>query len=575
MDTVVAVVGSGPAVEAVLAALGDIDVGVDQQETPAIDAVEFAIVAGQSGESIFETASEQALDGSTPWLSVELGGIGGEPVCPASVAGFAPERECYNCLQGRVEANTDPETESVEGPDPPTERVAGAIAGEAAATLLTESDPDPSAALLGHVIELPRQQRRFLPLPGCSCGSDRATTVETDYVAQTTEEALGRAELGLDDRVGVVQQVGETESFPAPYYLAELTDTSGFSAVTAPRQAAGVAPDWDSAFMKALGESYERYAAGVYTDTDTTTGSAASLPDAVSPAAFVAPADTAVDDDTEIQWVQATHLVTEERALVPAELVCHPPTEWQVRPPLTTGLGLGSSGVEALLTGLYEVIERDAAMLSWYSTYEPLGLTVDEDIFGTLYERATAEGLTVTPLLLTQDVDVPVVAVAVHRDEWPSFAVGSAADLDPEQAALGALEEALQNWMELRGMGPEAADNASGAIGRYADKPEHAIELLDYSQTIPAAAVGPEEGYEGETELDHLLDRVTEVGMTPYAARTTTRDIESIGFEGVRVLVPEAQPLFLGDAYFGERARRIPESLGFEPALDRQHHPFP
>jgi len=104
---------------------------------------------------------------------------------------------------------------------------------------------------------------------------------------------------------------------------------------------------------------------------------------------------------------------------------------------------------------------------------------------------------------------------------------------------------------------------------------ERAIELLDYSQTIPAAAVGPEEGYEGETELDHLLDRVTEVGMTPYAARTTTRDIESIGFEGVRVLVPEAQPLFLSDAYFGERARRIPESLGFEPALDRQHHPFP
>jgi ribosomal protein S12 methylthiotransferase accessory factor len=575
MDTVVAVVGSGPGVEAILAALGDTDVHVEHQETPAIESADLAVVAGQSGDPMFETANEQALDSGTPWLAVEIGGIGGQHVCPASVAGFAPERECYHCLQGRVDANTTPETDTVANPAPPKQRLAGAIAGEAATALLTEDVQGQSDTLLGHVIELPDQRRRFLPLPGCSCGSDREQGVEFDYVGQTTEEALRRAELGLDDRVGVGQQVGEAESFPAPYYLAELTDTSRFSAVTAPRQAAGVATDWNPAFMKALGESYERYAAGIYTDAGTTTGSAASLADAVSPGEFVAPDDRTVDDETDLEWVEASHLVTDERVLVPAELVFHPPADRRIRPPLTTGLGLGSSGVEALLTGLYEVVERDAAMLSWYSTYEPLGLTVDDDIFGTLSERAAAEGLTITPLLLTQDVDVPVVAVAVHREEWPSFAIGSAADLDPEQAALGALEEAIQNWMELRGMGPEEAENASGAIGHYANATEEAVELLDYGQTIPAEAVGPDQRYEGEAELDALLERVTGVGLTPYAARTTTRDLEAIGFEGVRVLFPEAQPLFLGDAYFGERARRVPGELGFEPALDRPHHPFP
>ena len=581
MGTVVEVVGSGPATEVILATLEDIDVSVDQQETPGIGSADFAIVVGDAGDQIFGTANEQALDGGTEWLAVELGGIGGYELTPAAITGFDPERECYHCLQGRVDANTTPTAEAVDAPEPATQRVAGAVAGEAAVEYLTEDQrddeerPDPGPSVLGHTIELPHEKRRFFPLPGCSCGDGRDTSVDRRHVAVNTEQALGRAELALDDRVGIVQQVGEAESFPAPYYLAQLTDTSGFSEVTAPRQAAGVAAGWDEAFMKALGESYERYAAGVYADSDLTTGTAADLDGAVAPDAFVAPESTDADAGTELDWIEAENLATDEAAMVPAELVFHPPTDSNVRAPLTTGLGLGSSGCEALLSGLYEVIERDAAMLSWYSTYEPLGLTVDDDVFGTLYARAESEGLTVTPLLLTQDVDVPVVAVAVHREEWPSFAVGSCAHLDPEQAALGALEEALQNWMELRSMGPEQADEASGAIGEYAEMPEQAVELLDYSQTIPAEAVGPDRMYGGEDALSYLIEKVDEAGLTPYATRTTTRDLDELGFEGVRVLAPEAQPLFLGEAFFGERAERVPEELGFEPRLDRPHHPFP
>jgi ribosomal protein S12 methylthiotransferase accessory factor len=578
MGTVVEVVGSGPATETILATLEDLDVGVDHEETPGIGSADFAIVVDETGAETFGTANEQAIDGGTPWLAVELGGVGGYPVTPAAVTGLDPDRECYHCLQGRVDANTTPATEPVDDPGPATRRVAGAVAGEAAAEFLTDPDddePDPGPSVLGHVVELPYQKRRFFPLPGCSCGTGRDTTIDRSHIAVNTEQALDRAELALDDLVGIVQQVGEAESFPAPYYLAQLTDTSGFSEVTAPRQAAGVAADWDEAFMKALGESYERYAAGVYAESDTTTGTAASIEGAVDPAAFVAPENTEADAETELEWIGAENLATDESAMVPAELVFHPPTESRIRPPLTTGLGLGSSGCEALLAGLYEVIERDAAMLSWYSSYEPLGLTIEDDVFGTLYERAASEGLTVTPLLLTQNVDVPVVAVAVHREEWPSFAIGSAAHLDPERAALGALEEALQNWMELRGMGPEEADEASGAIGEYAEKPEQAVDLLEYSQTIPAEAVGPDRTYGGEDALDYLVEELTDTGLTPYATRTTTRDLDELGFEGVRVLVPEAQPLFLGDAFFGERAETVPEELGFEPELDRPHHPFP
>jgi ribosomal protein S12 methylthiotransferase accessory factor len=369
--------------------------------------------------------------------------------------------------------------------------------------------------------------------------------------------------------------VGEVASFPAPYYLARVGETAGFSDVSAASEAAGVATDWNRAFMKALGEALERYSAGVYRTAAFDHGAPADLDGTVPLSSFVLPEDVETDAAESVSWVTGTDLATGESVRLPAEFVQFPPSAHRHGPSITTGLGLGSSGAAALWSGLTEVIERDAAMLSWYSTFEPLGLAVDDEGFTALARRAQAEGLTVTPVLITQDVDVPVVAVAVEREEWPRFAVGSAADFDPHEAARSALAEALQSWMELRAMGPDGAAEAEGAIGRYADSPGVAAEFFAVESRVPAGSVGPETLPTGEDALDALVEHVADAGLDAHGARLTPRDIESLGFEGVRVLVPGAQPLFTGEAYFGERAREVPNALGFEPRLDRAFHPYP
>jgi len=201
---------------------------------------------------------------------------------------------------------------------------------------------------------------------------------------------------------------------------------------------------------------------------------------------------------------------------------------------------------------------------------------VDDDPYETLRRRARSEGLDVTALLLTQDVDVPVVAVAVEGESWPRFALGSSADLDPLAAASGALEEALQNWMELRSMGSEAAAEADGAIGHYAARPDAVGSFTDPETAVPLSSVGPDAVPDGDAgELSALVERVTDAGLDPYASRLTTRDIDRLGFEAVRVVCPGAQPLFFENAYFGERAEHVPDAMGFAPRLERAHHPFP
>jgi ribosomal protein S12 methylthiotransferase accessory factor len=564
----VGIVGSGPAVGAVEAALADVDVVTTRCDVPDIGEYDVAVVAGQAGDAVFERANGHALAAGVRWLAVELGGAGGIPVVDASVAGLGTDTGCYECLTGRVRANLEPDTDPTAAPPAHTGRFAGAVAGRELARYL-ESDGE----VFGRLVVVPYSEREFLPLPNCTCAPDRDQSLGRDHVDRSLEESLGRAERALDDLVGIVQEVGEAESFPVPYYLARGCDTGGFSDAGAARDAAGVAADWDGAFMKALGESLERYCAGIYRTERFDTGPPATMESAVKPSAFVCEADP--DPEEEIQWVTGQNLATTGEVELPAEFVQYPPPTKRYRSPITTGLGLGNSSVEALLAGLYEVIERDALMLSWFSTFEPLGLSVDDDSFRTMAARAASEGLEVTPLLVTQDVDVPVVAVAVHREEWPRFALGSGADLNVTSAARAALAEALQNWMELRGMGPDGAEDALGEIGRYASLPDSVAGFVDPDTVIPIASAGPHASFDGAEELHAVLDQIGNADLSAYAARLTTHDVAGLGFEAVRALIPQAQPLCFGSVYFGERANRVPEELGFEPRLDRDHHPFP
>jgi ribosomal protein S12 methylthiotransferase accessory factor len=565
----VGIVGSGPAVEGVETALDDSE--TQRIDAAAVPKTDLAVVAGVTGATVFERANELARESATPWLAVELGGIGGHGVCEAAITGFGPETACYDCLRARVAANADDADGDEPSIDPATARLAGARAGYETSQLSAGEQ----SAVIGGVIELPHAERRLLAVPNCDCDGERDRRLRREYETHDLDDALARAEVALDERVGIVHEVGEVASFPVPYYLARVGETSRFSDASAVNEAAGVAADWNRAFMKALGEALERYSAGIYRTAEFDHGAPAELDGAVPPASFVLPADVETDAAASIPWVSGEDLATGASVRLPAEFVQFPPPEHRHGPSITTGLGLGSSGAAALWSGLTEVVERDAAMLSWYSTFEPLGLAVDDEEFTALARRARSEGLTVTPVLITQDIDVPVVAVAVEREEWPRFAVGSAADFDPHEAARSALAEALQNWMELRAMGPDGTAETEGAIGRYAESPGAAAEFFTVESRVPAGSVGPETVPTGTDALDTLVERVAAVGLDTHGARLTPRDVESLGFEAVRVLVPGAQPLFTDEPYFGERAHEVPNALGFEPRLDRAFHPYP
>ena len=561
----IGLVGDGPAIDAVAAALGDVDVNVMPVEPELLDGFDLAVVVDTVGSHAF-TAANEALD---RWVAIEVGGVGGAPLDDLDAAVTVFDDACYECLRHRVASGTADPGDTPAGRRSAV-RYAGALAGRRTIQLLAGDN------VADTVTEVPGGKRRLLPAPGCECGSAVDSALPRTHEPRSLSDAIERAERTVDQRIGALTEVGEQASFPVPYYVARVADTSRFSDARAAEFGGGVDADWDGAFMKALGEGLERYAAGVYREAEWTRSTAATVPNPVPPDAFVRPGNTAAyNPDDQLAWVTGEHLTTGAPATLPAECVYFPPPTQRYRPAITTGLGLGNSGIEAALSGMYEVIERDATMTSWYSTMDPLGLEIDDPVVTELTKRARAESLSVTPLLVTTDIDVPVVAVGVHRDgDWPRFAAGSGANLDPVAAVRSALAEALQNWTELRSMGEAAAADESAAIGEHADFPAETRAFFDPETAVSAASVGDSD-LTGTEELTAVTDRVTATGMEPYVVRLTTRDLTAVGFEAVRVLLPSAQPLFTGEPFFGERAREVPRSMGFEPELEKRYHPFP
>jgi len=542
---------------------------------------EFSIVlvVDHVGSPLFDKVN---TDIATSWTAIELGGLGGYsiPSVLGSISLFNPATACYSCLRNRVKSNLSTSEElnpkSIIPISPSSESLIGSLSA-----YIMNSVPIPDMTH-SHVFEISDlsiehisggndaiTHRLLLPLPTCS-SNDHSLPI---CIPGNTME---RAEYAIDERIGIINTISEAESFPAPYYLANLCDTTSFTSQSVRKQSAGVAINWDQAFIKTIGEALERYSSGVYDADSFTSGPASSFKNSISPSSFVQPSPDLYEDES-IDWISGINLHSNETVLLPAEFAVFPPPSEYYKPAITTGLAIGNSLIEAQLSGLYEVIERDATMLSWYSNRPPSIFSPDDPEFDLLSQMANSKGLDSTVLLVTQDIDIPVVTVAVHRSsKWPKFAVGSCANINPNHAAIGALSEALQNWMELRSMGPDIANNQSSAIGTYSNFPKEAQSFIGHSEPFSSNDLSIPTFSKKTEELFFLLTHLHSLDLSSYSVQLTPPDIATIGFEAVRILIPKAQPLFFEKPFFGSRARTVPASLGnFRSRLDRPHHPYP
>ena len=421
----------------------------------------------------------------------------------------------------------------------------------------------------------------------------------------------------VDDRFGIIGQVQE---FPreagAPaffHFYARSCNTSAFSCHKNFGNAGGASADRLIALGKAVGEAVERYCSAIYQveEFPFTSFKAASFP-CVEPWRFALYNQqqyqkpkfpySPFDSNSFVRWTPAYDLISNEPCYVPAAMVFLPYYfnneigERAIVQPISTGLACHSSWEEAALSGLCEVIERDAFTITWQGFLKRPQIFLESltEENQDLVKRFEGSGNSVTLWDITMDTGVPIIMGALRNShiEAPALVVAASADLDPERAVRKCLEELAHTRRLCQSLkltmpaitlepGYENIIHQDDHIRFYCDWPN--IQLADFLfqsekrrdfQEIKNRSSGNH-----RQDLDLLLNTIEALGHRVLLADVTTPDIAHIGLSVVRAIIPGFHPLFMGHqfrALGGSRLRALSQKLAYGNVEENPApHPFP
>src|SRR5918911_2581384 len=222
----------------------------------------------------------------------------------------------------------------------------------------------------------------------------------------------------IDPETGIIRWVSEIPLDPGDpeiiNYSTKMCDSGVYFPMGCYDSNGGAGLTREAARWAAIGEAVERYCSSVFFPDEFLLGTYEEVRRhgrAVDPRTFALfhpkQRDSVryawVDDDPRLCWTWGYSLTAREPTLIPASLVYIPyypfrqaEGEVTIAPGVSTGQATARDPSSAVLSGLYEIIERDAFMISWLNRLPLTRLDIESnpavrDIFRSRFERPDLE----------------------------------------------------------------------------------------------------------------------------------------------------------------------------------------
>jgi ribosomal protein S12 methylthiotransferase accessory factor len=407
----------------------------------------------------------------------------------------------------------------------------------------------------------------------------------------------------VSPKVGLIREIapqgrGADEPLPPYLYTATLSNFD-FRAVTkTERIAAGKGITREEAIASAIGEATERYCAYHWDPQRTYLAPWSALQSrGISPQSCVLYSERqyATFDwpyvrwtpDQEVAWINGVDLWNGEPVALPASLVylVFPPPRLEdyFAPSTSNGLAAGATVPAAVLSGLCEVMERDAMLITWMNRLPATELEFADSsgLSARIYRHFAHFGVKLRAFLMPSDLPAATVMAISFEDDpaRPANVVGLGCHPDPDVALLKALFELCQ------GRPAEATRFQTrppqGRLSRYQDVAtldDHSafISQLDHRdelaflwqngeqkriEELPNPSTG-----DPAKDLERCAAELAAKGYCGAFVELTTPDLVGYEIHVVRVIVPELQPVHFGhgqERLGGERLFTAPQQLGF------------
>lgn len=305
-------------------------------------------------------------------------------------------------------------------------------------------------------------------------------------------------------------------------------------------------------------------------------------------------------EHTRVRWVEGYSLTANKRKWVPAAVA------WDAYLPqsaeeeaicfgLMTGSAAGATLEQAMISGLLEIIERDAFMIMWYNSLSLPRLDICHSAIARPFQELLDRNrFDLTVMDTTSDLGIPsVFGLLMTRDGKVS--VGGSARLSMEGAIGKALMEISQlfigNKMQIYSKSiPSLLPHQVTDYGLrlpYYEQPFAYEELMFTAASSAVRSVPPpppiSEGSEAE-QLEYLVNQFAKQGLEVLCVDLTTDDVRELGMHVVKMIVPGTVQLPRSEnerLITSKRIYETPVKLGLRAGpispqqLNCSPHPFP
>lgn len=387
-------------------------------------------------------------------------------------------------------------------------------------------------------------------------------------------------------------------------------DTSSFSNEKFGGRSSGCGTSWDEALLGTVGETIERYSSAFYNLEESIEAPYKDLKqEAIHPDEFALfhpkqhehPNFRIIpfDENANVHWFETTDLANGgKKVLCPGGFIYLPWTADKKWITLTTSTGLSAhtNVHKAMLTSMYELIERDSFTITWMQKMIPPKIVLSKrvmdyihSIFPTHYEWHLFD--------VTYDLKEPtVLGFCVGESDFGRFiAVGSSTRATMAEAIKKTVKEIGQGVGYFRHLMGEKKDWVpSDDFNEIMNFEQHSIFYTkrqdlwhvfeDYFNAPETKVVDMDEvcTLSDAEKLKKIFTTFKEKGYNVLFKDLTTPDARQLGFYAIRMFVP--QLIAMGGAYpfyfnGGKRLYEVPKLMGYEAHdydnLNKYPHPFP
>ena len=371
-------------------------------------------------------------------------------------------------------------------------------------------------------------------------------------------------------------------------------------------RSSGCGYTWKDAILGTIGETVERYCCAFYKKEEFVKSSYNKLErNAIHPKEFALYHEeqytninfpyAPFTEDIEISWVPCIDLTNGEEVLYPGSLIYLPWVEdedW-ISLSISTGLAAHTNLHSAILTALYEIIERDSFVITWMQELNVPKLKITEDI--SEFINANRLGNYEFHFLdVTYDLSVPTIFAICfgEADYGPFVAVASATRSTYAEAVRKVIQEVGQTIPYFRYVLGEKKDWIPSGFEHLSDFEDHSVfyikspehlHVFDKWRNKAANKVIDFREKNSRSEIEevkHILQIFKDASYNVIFKDLTTPDVKQAGFYSVRLAVPQTIEMSGTYAqYFsgGKRLYDTPKLMGYpsKSYTDLNQYPYP